>query len=146
MFQKNVWDVLYVLVTVQLTPLVQLINQQNYLVNLSITLTTHTSLDAQDTEPVEFWIGDPEDATPFIRLNKTNLEIEVDEDFTIIATTYPENATVTWDSTDDNVATVADGVVSGVGAGVCVITATITQSGTSYIDSCNVSVKATGEG
>lgn len=114
--------------------------------NLSISLSAHVSLEDQDVEPVEFYIGEPENATPYIRLNKGNLSLDVDGTFTLSAAVYPANASITWDSTDDNVATVADGVVTGEGAGVAVITAEITVDGTSYIDSCNVSVKATGEG
>lgn len=42
---------------------------------------------------------------------------------TLTATTYPVSATVTWDSSDKTVATVADGVVTGVKAGKTTITA-----------------------
>ena len=42
---------------------------------------------------------------------------------TLTATTYPVSATVTWDSSDKTVATVADGVVTGVKAGTTIITA-----------------------
>lgn len=114
--------------------------------NLSLKLTAFASLEEQDADPVEFYIGDPTNPTPFITLNKSSIEIDVDGTFTLKATTYPADASVTWDSTDDAVATVANGVVTGEGAGVCVITATITDNGTSYIDSCNVTVKTTGEG
>ena len=43
---------------------------------------------------------------------------------TLSATTSPAGETVTWESSDENVATVASGVVSGVAAGSAVITAT----------------------
>lgn len=115
--------------------------------NLSVTITAHASLEEQDKEPVEFYIGDPENQTPFITLNKNAISLDADGDYTLKATTYPANATVTWDSTDDEVATVTSGgKVEAVAAGVCVITATITEDGETYIDSCNVTVKATGEG
>ena len=42
---------------------------------------------------------------------------------TLTATTYPVGATVTWDSSDKTVATVAAGVVTGVKAGTTIITA-----------------------
>lgn len=113
---------------------------------LSVTITAHASLDS-DAEPVEFYIGEPEGQTPFITLNKNSISIDVDGDFTLEATTYPADAVVTWDSTDDEVATVTSGgKVEAVAAGVCVITATITEDGETYIDSCNVTVKTTGEG
>jgi len=114
--------------------------------NLSVTITAHTSLESQDTEPVEFYIGEPEGQTPFITLNKNSISIVDGDTFTLKAKTYPADETITWDSTDDDVATVDDGVVTAVDAGVCVITATITVDGISYIDSCNVTVKAQAEG
>lgn len=43
---------------------------------------------------------------------------------TLTATTHPVGATVTWESSDKTVATVAAGVVTGVGAGKCDIIAT----------------------
>lgn len=113
--------------------------------NLSAAITAHTSLSAQDTEPVEFYIGAPEDGTPFIRLNKSILSMVEGDAVTLIANTYPDDAVVTWASTDTSVATVSNGVVTAVDAGVCAITAKITSGGTSYIDTCNVSVVA-GEG
>lgn len=42
---------------------------------------------------------------------------------TLTATTYPVSATVTWSSSDESVATVANGVVTGVKAGKAIITA-----------------------
>lgn len=45
---------------------------------------------------------------------------------TLVATVLPENATdktVTWASDDENVATVVDGVITGVGSGTCSISA-----------------------
>ena len=43
---------------------------------------------------------------------------------TLTATTYPVGATVTWKSSDETIATVANGVVTGVKAGKCNIIAT----------------------
>ena len=59
---------------------------------------------------------------------------------TLTATTVPADATVTWTSSDDDVATVEDGVVTGVAAGTATITASITVDGTSYTDTCAVTV------
>ena len=112
--------------------------------NLSVTITAHASLES-DAEPVEFYIGEPEGQNPYINLNKGSITIVDGDTYTLKANVYPTNATITWDSTDSEVATVANGVVTAVDAGVCVITATITSGGASYIDSCNVTVIA-GEG
>lgn len=48
----------------------------------------------------------------------------VSETSTLTATTYPVGATVTWSSSDETVATVANGVVTGVKVGKTIITAT----------------------
>lgn len=53
-------------------------------------------------------------------------EVEEGKTVTLTATVQPENATdktVTWSSSNDAIATVADGVVTGVAAGQAVITA-----------------------
>ena len=62
---------------------------------------------------------------------------------TLVATVAPENATnknVTWTSSDENVATVADGVVTPVAAGTATITVT-TEDG-SKTATCTVTVEA----
>ncbi|MBP1918377.1 Ig-like domain-containing protein [Youngiibacter multivorans] len=60
----------------------------------------------------------------------------------LTADVFPVNAsvqTVIWTSIDENVATVAGGVVSGINMGSTTVTATITD-GPSYSDSCDISV------
>jgi len=60
-----------------------------------------------------------------ITLDKTTGSIKVGETFTLTATVEPEAAsdTVVWKSSDNTVATVKNGVVTGVKAGTAVITA-----------------------
>ena len=84
-------------------------------------------------------IGD-EDANPSIELNKTAFTIAVDGTETLTATTVPADATVTWESSDTDVATVAAGVVTGVAAGTATITAKITVDGTDYTATSEVTV------
>jgi len=66
-----------------------------------------------------------------ITLNETNLNKKVgDAAVTLTATIAPDDATdktVTWESSNTSVATVADGVVTFVGAGTATITATATN-------------------
>jgi hypothetical protein len=66
-----------------------------------------------------------------ITLNETNLNKKVgDAAVTLTATVAPDDATdktVTWESSNTSVATVADGVVTFVGAGTATITATATN-------------------
>lgn len=65
-----------------------------------------------------------------VALNKTEASIEVGAGETLIATVLPENASdksVTWESDAEAVATVEDGVVTGVSAGEAIITVTTTD-------------------
>ena len=64
----------------------------------------------------------------------------VGESITITATTVPADATVTWSSSDDDVATVVDGVVTGASEGEATITGTITVDGVDYSDTFAVTV------
>ena len=75
-----------------------------------------------------------------IALDRSEATIEVDGTVTLVATVSPENATdktVTWSSSDESVATVADGVVTGVKVG----TATITAKAGDKTATCVVTVK-----
>ena len=58
-----------------------------------------------------------------LSLEPTSLELSNDTPQTIVATVVPSGSTVTWSSSDESVATVVGGVVTGVGNGSCVITA-----------------------
>ena len=62
-----------------------------------------------------------------ITLDKTELELKTGENETLTATVKPDDATdptVSWSSSDEKIATVVDGVVTGVAAGSATITAT----------------------
>ena len=80
--------------------------------------------------------------TPSVTINKTETTIEISETETLKAVTYPASQTVTWSSSDANVASVnsSTGVVTGVAKGTATITATITVSGVNYTDTCTVTV------
>ena len=73
---------------------------------------------------------------PTLTLNPTNLEVVEGKTATITASVYGLSKTVTWKSSDDNVATVSNGVVTGVAEGSATITAT--ANGVSKI--CTVTV------
>ena len=72
-------------------------------------------------------LNDPE-ATD-ITLNKSSVEINAGDSTTLIATLTPSNSssTVTWESSDESVATVTNGVVIGVSAGTATIFATVSD-------------------
>ncbi|MBO5809253.1 MAG: Ig-like domain-containing protein [Bacteroidales bacterium] len=63
---------------------------------------------------------------------------------TLTATTYPVSATVTWKSSDETIATVEAGVVTGVSAGKATITA-INGNASASVE-FTVTAKANGGG
>ncbi len=84
-------------------------------------------------------------ATPSISLNQTSATLQVGSSLRLTA--YPQNAgtaQVSWSSTDTNIATVSNGVVTGVAVGTTTITASIEVSEITYSASCNVTVTSGG--
>lgn len=78
-----------------------------------------------------------------VTVSPTTASVAVEGTTTITATVAPTNATnqnVTWTSDDENVATVANGVVTGVTAGTATITATTVDGG--FTATCEVTVTA----
>ena len=96
-----------------------------------LTAGCTVEFDPQDTIPVESVTLDSE------------IIVGVDETAALTATVAPEdsaNKNLTWASSDENVATVENGTVKGVGPGTATITATSEQnSGASA--ACTVTVK-----
>ena len=78
-----------------------------------------------------------------VELDESDIELYVDETKALTATVLPADApdkTVTWSSSDENVATVnSSGVVTAMSAGTAVITVTTNSEGKTA--SCNVTVK-----
>jgi len=77
-----------------------------------------------------------------VTLSETNVEINVGESKTIKATITPTNAylqTLLWNSEDDSIATVNNGVITGVNVGTTKVTAT-TQDGSNITKEINVKV------
>ena len=77
-----------------------------------------------------------------VKLNKSATTIEEDATETLVATPYPSNATVVWGTSDESVATVVNGVVTGEGEGTAVISVVATSDGVSATDTCVVTVTA----
>lgn len=84
----------------------------------------------------------PTPTTPSVTLDKSTASIAVDATETLTATTVPADAEVTWSSSDDAIASVEEGVVTGVAAGDATITASITVDDTAYTATCAVTVTA----
>lgn len=76
-----------------------------------------------------------------VTLDKDSLIIEAGKSKTLVATVSPNDATnknVVWTTSNENVATVVDGVVTGVNAGNATITATTEEGG--FHDECSITV------
>lgn len=104
--------------------------------NISIEITGHVSIDAQDVVPMEFYSKGPDAGS--VSLNTHHTTVAEGESVTLKATVIPYDATVTWASDDNDKATVTAGVVEGVAAGTVTITASITEDGHTYKDTCTV--------
>ncbi len=79
-----------------------------------------------------------------INLDNSTLTMGVGSQHTLTATVLPINATnktLSWSSTNQNVATVSNGVISAVSAGTATITATATD-GSAVYESCSLTVTA----
>lgn len=113
--------------------------------NFALELTGHYSMDNPDLMPYEVYIkgGSSESDTPEILLEKHSASVTVGDTIKLnVVRKVPATATVTWTSGTTSKATVSDGVVTGVSAGSSIITASITDNGVSYTDTCTVTVNA----
>jgi hypothetical protein len=83
----------------------------------------------------------PHVAVTGVSLDQNSLAMSVSDTEQLTATVSPADATdksVTWTSSDDDVATVVDGLVTAVGAGTATITVETVDGG--FTDSCSVTV------
>ena len=79
---------------------------------------------------ITFTIEKPTVAVTSISLSQTEVALNIGESVTLTATVAPDNVTdksVTWVSSDETVAKVADGVVTAVAAGTATITVITTD-------------------
>lgn len=86
--------------------------------------------------------GDDDVSVTGVSLDKTSAELDVGGTLTLKATIEPANATnqnVSWSSSDENVATVANGTVTAKTAGTAVITVKTADGGKEA--SCTITVK-----
>lgn len=100
--------------------------------------TTITAKAGEKTASCSVSVYD-EIAVTSVELNKTEITLITGQSKTLKATVKPEDATdktVTWTSSNNNVATVKDGVVKGIGIGA----ATIVAKAGNVSASCSVKV------
>ncbi len=107
-------------------------------VNYGKTTITATTEDGGKTATCEVEVGVP---VAGITLDQTEIIIAPGASKKLTATVEPENATnktLTWTSSDENVAAVANGWVIGVAEGTATITATTEDGG--FVATCQVTV------
>lgn len=101
----------------------------------------HYSMNAQDTVPFEVYIQNGgESAVGSILFNQHTISLEAGDTATIKATTFPEDAEITWTTGSSSVADVSDGVVTAEGEGNTIIKGSITYNGVTYDDTCTIIV------
>ncbi len=103
---------------------------------------TATSADGGFTATCEYTVTAPVAVTG-VTLNKTSANIAIGSTETLVATVAPADASnkgVAWSSSNSAVATVANGVVTGVSAGTATIT--VTTADGNKTATCDVTVEA----
>ena len=111
-------------------------NKQKYN-KVNSTLITDIDLDL-DFSPNKAYV----DSVSSVDLSQHTLNINLNEEYVLKATILPDtakNKNVIWISSDENIASVSDGVIVGNGYGACIITV-ITEDG-NKTDTCKVVVE-----
>lgn len=91
--------------------------------------------------------GDDDVSVTGVSLDKTSAKLKVGDTLTLTAAVEPANATnknVSWSSSDENVATVANGTVTAVAAGTADITVKTADGGKEATCTITVKEKASG--
>lgn len=107
---------------------------------VSLTIQAFPRLADPDVVPMEIYSIEG-GVTPSVSLDRSSATVAYGDTITLTATVFPIGSTVTWTSSNTNKATVADGVVTGTGAGMATITAKITVGGVDYTDTCSITVE-----
>ena len=103
---------------------------------------TVTTLDGGFTDTCAVTVVSESVAVTGVELDKSSAELDIGDTLTLTATVKPDNATnknVSWSSSDTDVATVNNGLVTAVASGTATITVT-TQDGSKTAD-CAITVK-----
>ena len=77
-----------------------------------------------------------------VHLDKNTASILTTDSLTLVAPKNPNDAVLTWGTSDSSVATVSNGVITVVGAGTCVISVTATKNGVTAVDTCLLTISA----
>ena len=101
----------------------------------------HYSIDAQETVPFAIYCkAGSSTATPSVNLSQHFIQLTVNGTATLGVSVAGSNSSVTWSSGNTSTATVSNGLVTGKVAGNTIITASITDGGVTYNDTCTVKV------
>lgn len=111
---------------------------------MSFEYHAHYDLDDMSDIPFEVYCkaGTSGTGTPEIHLNKHSVTVAINGKVQLTASVKNSTSTVTWSSGNTTYATVSGGEVTGKAAGNTIITASITDSGVTYTDTCTVIVPA----
>lgn len=107
----------------------------------TVTVTYKGKIATCDVTVIKNTSGGENVAVTGVSLNKTTATIKVGQTESLTATITPANATnknITWESSDENIAKVVDGVITGVSEGIADITV-ITEDG-NKVATCKVTV------
>ena len=104
----------------------------NEIQNMTITIAPSTPI--VQTEGVV--------TLPSVELDTHAIVLTVGDTYTFRTVTVPAGKSVSWSSSAGGKASVANGVVTALEAGTAIITATITDGGVDYTDTCTVIVEA----
>ena len=109
----------------------------------NVTITATSQEDTSKTATCSITVKEAT-VNSSITLDKTTAEVGVGKDITLVATCVPtEGVSVKWTSSNNEIATVNNGKVTGVKAGTVTITATLVENGNeTKTATCNVTVKA----
>ena len=83
---------------------------------------------------------------PEIKMSQSRLELAVGETVSLSASTTPSGQSVTWKTTNEWVAAVNNGRVTGISGGMVVIRAIMSYGGNTYEDYCDVIVSNLPDG
>ena len=123
---------------------IQITSSKNEKGQFAFEFHGHYDMESQDVVPFEIYVkqGESEGETPSILLNKHSLTLEEGEDYVFVVDVVPSDATISWSSSATGKASVSDGTVHGEAEGSAIITASITEEGVTYNDTCTVVVVA----
>lgn len=113
----------------------------------ALSTLTFISCEKEDNKKEDPPVVDETVAVTGITLDQTTLSLKEGDQATLTATVAPENATdksISWKSSDENVATVTDGVVKALSGGTATITVTA-NDGSGISASCAVTVESSLE-